>query len=85
VFIVFIGLLILLISWVVAAWMIRRLQRSLRAAERSLAAALAERSRLDLELRNSQESSTFAQASAGIATFDINVPADSLTCSGNYF
>jgi PAS domain S-box-containing protein len=85
VFIAFIGLLVVTISGVLAARMILRLKRSLRSAERSLEAALAERNRLDMELRNSQESSTFAQASAGIATFDINVLTDSLTCSGNYF
>jgi two-component system sensor histidine kinase/response regulator len=84
VFIGFIGSFLLLICGLAAAWTIR-LQRSLRTTERSLAAALAERTRLDLELRNSKESSTFAQASAGIATFDIDVPADSIACSGNYF
>ena len=42
-------------------------------------------SKLDMELRDSQDSSTFAQAAAGIATFDVDVPADALKCSGNYF
>src|SRR5450631_2340636 len=65
--------------------LLRRLKDSLRAAETSLHVAVEERRNLEVELRNSKESSTFAQAAAGVATFDVDVPSDSLTVSGNYF
>ncbi len=68
-----------------AAVAVMRLRSSLRSAETALERALDERRRLEAELRNSAESYTFAQASAGIATFDVDVPNDALTCSGNYF
>jgi two-component system, sensor histidine kinase and response regulator len=69
----------------VAGVMIRRLNKSLDAADESLQIALRERKQLEVELRNTKESSTFAQASAGVATFDVDVLNDALTCSGNYF
>jgi PAS domain S-box-containing protein len=50
-----------------------------------LQSAIDDRRSLQVELRNTNESSTFAQASAGIATYDINVPNDAISCSGNYF
>jgi two-component system sensor histidine kinase/response regulator len=77
-FIVFLGFL-------AVTAMIRRLNKSLRATQGSLQIAVDDRRKLEMELRNSAESSTFAQASAGIATFDINVQNDAMTCSGNYF
>ena len=43
------------------------------------------RRELEDKLRNTTDSLTIAQASAGVATFDINVPANSLLCSDNYF
>jgi PAS domain S-box-containing protein len=69
----------------VAGAMIRRLKKSLRAADDSLQIALSERHKLEVELRNTKESSTFVQASEGVATFDVNVKSDALTCSDNYF
>jgi two-component system sensor histidine kinase/response regulator len=69
----------------VAAVMIRRLNKSLRTADESLQIALRDRKQLEVELRNTKESSTFAQASAGVATFDVDVKSDALICSGNYF
>ena len=77
--------LVILGSWAVAGLRIRRLNESLRAAQESLQKAVGERRKLEGELRDTKESSTFAQASAGVATFDVNVPSDALTCSGNYF
>jgi two-component system sensor histidine kinase/response regulator len=68
-----------------AGGVIWRLNKALRTVQRSLQAALDDRGRLAVELRNTKESSTFAQASAGVATFDVNVQTDELTCSGNYF
>jgi two-component system, sensor histidine kinase and response regulator len=85
VFIGVVAFLVLLGSWVVAGAMIHRFNKSLRAAQGSLQNALEERRKLEVELRDTKESSTFAQASAGVATFDINVHSDALTCSGNYF
>jgi two-component system sensor histidine kinase/response regulator len=85
---VFIGaaaILVFLGTCAVAGAMIRRLNKSLDAADESLQIALRERKKLEVDLRDSKESSTFAQAAAGIATFDINVPRDALNCSGNYF
>jgi PAS domain S-box-containing protein len=64
---------------------IRRLSRRLHGAEAELLRARQQCHKLDMELRDSKDSSTFAQASAGIATFDVDVPADAITCSGNYF
>jgi PAS domain S-box-containing protein len=43
------------------------------------------RHELEDKLRNTTESLTIAQASAGVATFDINVQANTLLCSDNYF
>jgi two-component system, sensor histidine kinase and response regulator len=85
VFIGAVAFLVLLGSWAVAGAMIRRLNKSVRAAQGSLQNAVEERRKLEVELRNTKESSTFAQASAGVATFDVNVQSDALTCSGNYF
>jgi two-component system sensor histidine kinase/response regulator len=85
---VFIGAVVFLVflgSWAVAGAMIRRLKKSLRAADDSLQIALSERHKLEVELRNTKESSTFVQASEGVATFDVNVKSDALTCSDNYF
>src|SRR5580698_2266264 len=65
--------------------MTRRLNNSLRVVDESLQIALRDRRQLEVELRNTKESSTFAQASAGVATFDVDVKSDALTCSGNYF
>jgi PAS domain S-box-containing protein len=85
VFIAAVAILALLASWAVAAAMFRRQGKSLRRAQESLQSALEERRKLEVELLNTKESSTFAQASAGVATFDVDVPNDALTCSGNYF
>jgi PAS domain S-box-containing protein len=85
VFIGAVALLVLLGSWAVAGVMVHRLNKSRRAADEALQIALSERRRLEVELRNTNESSTFAQAAAGVATFDVNVQSDVLTCSGNYF
>jgi PAS domain S-box-containing protein len=85
VFIGAVAFLVLLGSWAVAGAMIRRLNGSLRAAQESLRNAVEQRHKLEVELRDTKESSTFAQASAGVATFDVNVRSDALTCSGNYF
>jgi protein-histidine pros-kinase len=41
--------------------------------------------RLEMQLRRTIESSTFAQAAAGVATFDVDVLRDTMVCSGNYF
>jgi PAS domain S-box-containing protein len=68
-----------------AAVLLRRLNESLRTAETSLQAAVEERRNIEVELRNTKESSTFAQAAAGIATFDVDIRSDTITCSGNYF
>jgi two-component system, sensor histidine kinase and response regulator len=80
-----VAFLVLLGSWAVAAVVVHRLNKSRRAADEALQIALSERRKLEVELRNTNESSTFAQASAGVATFDVNVQSDALTCSGNYF
>jgi two-component system sensor histidine kinase/response regulator len=80
-----VSLLVLLCFSAVVGTMLRRHDRSLRTAQKSLQIALDERRGLELQLRNTMESSTFAQASAGIATFDVNVANDTITCSGNYF
>jgi two-component system, sensor histidine kinase and response regulator len=85
VFIAAVAFLLLLSFWAVAGAMMRRLNKSLRAAQRSLQIAVDDRRKLEVELRNTVESSTFAQASAGVATFDVNVQKDAITCSGNYF
>jgi PAS domain-containing protein len=50
-----------------------------------LAAAAVAVSRLRTQLRATTESSTIALASAGIATFDVDVASDTVVCSGNYF
>lgn len=68
-----------------AGAIIWRLKKSLRTDRKSLRIAVDDRRKLEVELRNTTESSAFAQASAGVATFDINVPNDTMTCSGNYF
>ncbi len=68
-----------------AGGVIWRLSKSLRTARQSWQAAVEDRRTLDIELRHTKESSAFAQASAGVATFDVNVQTDELTCSGNYF
>ncbi len=80
-----IAFVVLFGSWALAGIALRRLERSRRAAASALQAAVEERRKLEAELRNSMESSTFAQAAAGIATFDIDVPNDAIACSGNYF
>jgi PAS domain S-box-containing protein len=80
-----VAFLVLLSFVVIAGTMMRRLKKSLRESQRSLQIAVDSRRKLELELRHSTESSTFAQASAGIATFDVNVQSDTITCSGNYF
>jgi len=80
-----VAFLVLLAVGVVAGTMMRRLNGSLRETRRSLQAAVEERRGLEVRLRNSTESSSFAQASAGVATFDVDVPNDAITCSGNYF
>jgi two-component system sensor histidine kinase/response regulator len=85
VFIGAVAFLVLLGFLVVAGSVIRRLKKSLRTAQRSLQIAVDDRRSLEVELRNTTESSTFAQASAGIATYDINVQNDVIVCSGNYF
>jgi PAS domain S-box-containing protein len=85
VFIGAVAFLVLLGFLVVAGTMIHRLKKSLRTAQRSLQIAVDDRRTLEVELRNTTESSTFAQASAGIATYDINVQNDVIACSGNYF
>jgi PAS domain S-box-containing protein len=85
VFIGAVAFLVLLGFLMVAGTMMRRLKRSLRTAQRSLQIAVDDRRTLEMELRNTTESSTFAQASAGIATYDINVQNDVIACSGNYF
>jgi two-component system sensor histidine kinase/response regulator len=68
-----------------AGAIMRRHSKSLRALQTSLQAAVDARRKLEVELLNTKESSTFAQAAAGVATFDVNVQTDALTCSGNYF
>jgi PAS domain S-box-containing protein len=85
VFIGAVAFLVLLGFLAVAGTMLRRINKSLHSAQQSLQIAVDERRKLELELRNTTESSTFAQASAGVATFDINVPNDTMSCSGNYF
>ena len=85
---VFIGtveFLILLAALAVAGGILWRLTKSLRTVRQSLQAAVADHHTLAVELRHTKESSAFAQASAGVATFDVNVQSDELTCSGNYF
>jgi two-component system sensor histidine kinase/response regulator len=85
VFIGTIALLVIAFASVVVGTMIRGLSRRSRRAEAELRQVLEQRDKLEMELRDSKESSTFAQAAAGIATFDVDVPADTITCSGNYF
>ena len=80
-----VAFLVLLAVGAVAGAMVRRLHSSLRETRRSLQAAVEERRGLEVRLRNSTESSSFAQASAGVATFDVDVLNDVITCSGNYF
>ena len=80
-----VAFLVLLGFLAVAGAMLWRLNKSLGTVQKSLQIALHDRRKLELELHNTVESSTFAQASAGIATFDVNVQNDSITCSGNYF
>ncbi|HEY3852582.1 MAG TPA: response regulator [Steroidobacteraceae bacterium] len=77
--------LILLALGVLAGAWIRRLDRLRRAAEGALRIEIDERRRLEMEFRNTAQSSAFAQASAGVATFDIDVEKDALAVSGNYF
>ncbi len=43
------------------------------------------RRELEDQLRKTTESLNIAQASAGVATFDIDIPANTLLCSENYF
>ncbi len=76
---------LILLGSLAAAATIRRLNRSLRTVQETLQVAADDRRKLEVTLRNTKESSTFAQASAGIATFDVNVQTDELSCSGNYF
>jgi two-component system sensor histidine kinase/response regulator len=80
-----VAFLLLLGLLALAGAIMRRHSKSLRAVQTLLQAAVDERRKLEVELRNTKESSAFAQASAGVATFDINVQTDALTCSGNYF
>jgi PAS domain S-box-containing protein len=80
-----VAFLVFLAFGAAAGVLLRRLKKSLWAAETSLQTAVEERRNLEVELRNTKESSTFAQAAAGIATFDVDVPSDSITVSGNYF
>ena len=80
-----VAFLVVLAFAAAAGTLLRRRSNSLRSAETSLQVAVEERRDLEIELRNTKESSTFAQAAAGIATFDVDVPSDSITCSGNYF
>ena len=78
------ALVLFALAVLAAAW-IRRLHRLRRAAESALAIEIDERRKLEIEFRNAAQSSAFAQASAGIATFDIDVAKDALAVSGNYF
>jgi two-component system, sensor histidine kinase and response regulator len=78
------SLILLALAVLAGAW-IRRLDRLRRAAESALRIAIDERRRLEIEFRNTAQSSAFAQASAGVATFDIDVAKDALAVSGNYF
>jgi two-component system sensor histidine kinase/response regulator len=80
-----VAFLVLLGMSALAGAIMRRHNKSLRTAQTLLQAAVEERRSLELELHNTKESSAFAQASAGVATFDVNVQTDGLTCSGNYF
>jgi PAS domain S-box-containing protein len=80
-----VAFLFLLAIGAAAGTMMRRLNGSLRETRRSLQAAVEERRGLEAQLRNSGESSSFAQASAGVATFDVDVLNDTISCSGNYF
>jgi PAS domain S-box-containing protein len=67
-----------------AAQFIRRLRAQLHASHGALAAALEGQKAAATELRSTTESSTVALSAAGIATFDIDLPSDTLHCSGNY-
>jgi PAS domain S-box-containing protein len=80
-----VAFLFLLAIGAVAGTKMGRLNGALRETRRSLQAAVEERRGLEAQLRNSGESSSFAQASAGVATFDVDVLNDTISCSGNYF
>jgi two-component system sensor histidine kinase/response regulator len=85
VFIAAVAFLLLLGLLALAGAKMRQYSKSLHAIRKSLQAAVDERRNLDVELLYTKESTAFAQASAGVATFDVNVQTDVLTCSGNYF
>jgi two-component system sensor histidine kinase/response regulator len=78
------SLILLALAVLAGAWILR-LDRLRRAAESALRIAIDERRRLEIEFRDTAQSSAFAQASAGVATFDIDVAKDALAVSGNYF
>ena len=76
---------LMLASGLAAAEIIRRLRARLRASSAALAAALEKQRGAESHLRATTESSTIALAAAGLATIDVDVPSDTVTCSGNYF
>ena len=60
-------------------------QDALQVAQDELQIEIEDRRKVEIELRNTTESLTVAQTSAGVATFDIDVLQDTIFCSDNYF
>ena len=80
-----VAIIVLVAGGLAAAEIMRRLRAQLRASNAALAAALERQKAIQTELRSATESSTIALSAAGIATFDVDILSDHLTCSGNYF
>ena len=80
-----VAIIVLVAGALAAAVIIRRLRVQLRASDAALTAALEGQQSSEAELRAATESSTIALSAAGIATFDVDIPSDTLTCSGNYY
>ena len=80
-----VAIIVLLAGGLAAAEVIRRLRAQLRASNAALDVALERQRATQADLSAATESSTIALSAAGLATFDVDVPSDTFSCSGNYF
>ena len=80
-----VAVIVLLAVGLAAVEVARRLRAQLRTANAALKVALELQRATQAELSATTESSTIALSAAGLATFDVNIPSDTLSCSGNYF
>jgi len=80
-----VAIIVLLAGSLAAAEVIRRLRAQLLASHTALKVALERQKATQAELSATTESSTIALSAAGLATFDVDIPSDAVSCSGNYF